>query len=298
MKITVAVVCGFLLVGTAQARTEYRLGGENGNPWLEALGSDDAGEYLIFATDGQIADSVPVGTTPFGVGQERMLDFVGTSVRPRFIEAHVNLAKTDPDSPGSEIPLPYTGGRIQAATSCVHAGGEVQLMKPMFDGDPSTALFAKVRAQHLGGGGGQAETHVHPVMDFTAAVPVNRIRFYPRLGQRDDIRVIEALTAPFYALDLFSPDSFIENILGGYEIRTGDDSINIFITGPCDRTPNGTHSVHPNWVGSADERLDVLKSTTENLEVVVDASFPTRSVRWLTFAPKAIVNWEIAELEV
>ena len=75
-------------------------------------------------------------------------------------------------------------------------------------------------------------------------------------------------------------------------------SINIFITGPCDRTPTGTHSVNENWVTSKDERLTVLKSTSENLEVVVDATFPTQSVRWLTFTPKAILNWEIAELEV
>ncbi len=285
-------LCILVLGGSAiSARTEYRLGGQDGNSWEAALSDGNAGVYLVFDDQGQEERRVQVGTTPFGAGIDTMIHFTATSIQPRFIEEGRNLVLTDPNAPEGGVPLPYTRGRVNPATSCVHQSGDIRNMKPMFDGDPSSTAFNFVSPTGAGWRGTS-------VVDFGAAIPINRIRFYPRLGQDDDLRLIQSFTEPVPPIAAFSPDSFAENALGGYEIRVGDNSANIFIKGPCDRAPKGTHSVNTNWVSAEDERLSILKNEQENLDVVVELNFPKRSVRWLTFQPFPKASWEVAEFEV
>jgi gliding motility-associated-like protein len=279
-----------LSVSAVSARTEYRLG-EDGNPWVAALSDGNAGVYLVVDAQGQVERRIQVGTTPFGAGTDTMIHFTATSIQPRFIEKEKNLTLTDPNAPKGGVPLPYTGGRVNPATSCIHQSGDIKNMKPMFDGDPSSTAFNFV--SRLGAGWRGTS-----VIDLGAALPINRIRFYPRLGQKDDLRLIQSFTEPVHPIEVFSPDSFAENTLGGYEIRVADNSANIFIKGPCDRLPSGNHSVNVNWVTPGDERLSILKNEQENLDVVVELNFPTRSVRWLTFQPFPEASWEVAEFEV
>ncbi len=294
-------LCILVLGGSAiSARTEYRLGGQDGNSWEAALSDGNATEYLVLDGMDEV-ERGPVGTTLFGEPKAHMIHFINStnSITPRFIEEHVNLTQADPES--SDIPLPYTGGSVKSATSCVHASGDIRQMRRMFDGDPGSAIFNKISftGNRTSGAGWKGVSAVN----FSAVVPINRIRFYPRLGQADDIRLIKDLIEKSpdtnrHALGDFSQDSFTENTLAGYEIRVADESANIFITGPCDRPPSGNHSVHPNWLGAEDKRLDVLRSTEENLDVVVDLTFPTKYVQFLTFQPKPEASWEVAEFEV
>ena len=132
------------------------------------------------------------------------------------------------------------------------------------------------------------------IVDFGAAVPVNRIRFYPRLSRRDDQLLIDEFSEPKPPLEAFGEDSFADNYLAWYEIRVGDNTPR-FRKSQCDAV--GQAQGVP-WVQGSDPQLTVLADTRENLDVVVDLRFPTQSVRWLNLRPFPLRNWEIAEYEV
>ncbi|MBI2503439.1 MAG: gliding motility-associated C-terminal domain-containing protein [Candidatus Latescibacteria bacterium] len=86
----------------------------------------------------------------------------------------------------------------------------------------------------------------------------------------------------------------MENFLAWYELRSGGNEL-AFSQGPCDVAGFGQGL---DWPEPSDSRLKVLKSTTENLSVVVDLRFPTQSIRYLNLRPFPLRTWEIAELEV
>ncbi|MBI2504095.1 MAG: gliding motility-associated C-terminal domain-containing protein [Candidatus Latescibacteria bacterium] len=288
-----------LAVSPASGRTEYRLGGTDGNPWQASLSLEKAGTYVVLDENGQEVRRVAVGTTPHGAGTDTLIDFSRTSIRPRFIDPGVNMALTDPESEDLEIPLLYTGGEVQTTDPCIHVGQQTPLAKKMFDGNAATAFFRPFaqdpeRPPGFGEGWGTLDLPKAVVVDFGAAVPVNRIRFYPRLGRKDNALLIQEFRDPRPPLEAFGEDSFAENFLAWYEIRSGDNSP-AFSAGPCDLV--GEAKGLP-WVEYSDSRLKVLKTTRENLDVVVDLRFPPRSIRWLTLRPFPLRTWEIAEFEV
>ena len=278
-----------LSMSPVAARTEYRLGGDDGNPWPDALSEGPAGEYVVLDGEGQVVRTAPVGTTPYGEGTESMVDYVGISIQPLFIEPGVNLVLSDFSAGATNIPLPYTEGYVSTAWYCWSLGADLMLMRPFFDGDPTTGTFLK---------GGERPTRAYPLVNFGAAIPINRIRFYPRLGQRDDLQLIEAMAEPRHPVEAFGQDSFSKSILTGYEIRTADSSVDIYTKSPCDKLPHGSHSRNYNWPTPTDPRFDLLKKTEENLDAVVELTFPTRYVQWLTFSPITNADWEAAEFEI
>ena len=81
---------------------------------------------------------------------------------------------------------------------------------------------------------------------------------------------------------------------GWFELRIGDNS-RLFAPGPCDFA---AESQGLDWISPSDPQLKVLKTTTENLDVVVDLRFPTQSIRYLNLRPFPLRTWEIAEFEV
>ena len=126
------------------------------------------------------------------------------------------------------------------------------------------------------------------VFDFGGAIPINRIRFYPRLSQREDRQLIESLREPASDIERFGEDSFLANFLAWYEIRTGDNSV-VFAPDPCSGTGRNSAYIYNDvvatskrrtvlgdlrWVRSGDPLLTVLESTHENLDPVVDLRFP------------------------
>ena len=297
---------GAALFRDATARTEFRLGGPEGNRWQAALSLDEVGEYVVFDEGGQEVRREPVSASPFEEPLDRLNDFSGNTLRPFFVEAGVNLVLTDPDvTVDTDIPLPYTGGNVFTTGGCIDGFGRSKA-KTMFDGDPSSAFFHPIRPSFLHGGGrlgSQAASLVTPIIDLHGGVPINRIRFYPRLGQKADLRLIEFFAEPAYPVDRFSFDSFAENFLAGYEIRLGDSAQPIF-DHPCD--DEGACRVCTrqgrvgglSWVVNNDPKLRRLKLTQENLDPVVDLEFQRQYVRWISFKPLPDASWEVAELEV
>jgi len=303
MKQVLLLCVGGILaaVSTASGLTEYRLGGADGNPWPATLSLEGAGDYVVLDENGQEVRRVPVTTTPHGAGTDTLIDFSGTAIQPRFIEPNVNMALTDLESDPKKIPLPYTGGEVQTNARCIQIGQDHITVKPVFDGDPTTAMFRPfTQDPNLPPGYGQGwsalgwELPRSLIVDFGAAVPINRIRFYPRLSRRDDRLLIEEFRDPKPPLEAFGEDGFADNFLAWYEIRVGDNTPR-FRKSQCDIV--GILQGLP-WVQASDPQLEVLTVTRENLDVVVDLHFPTRSTRWVNLRPFPLRNWEIAELEI
>ena len=239
----------FLLVLSivpAHSRGEFRVGGDDGNPWPSLLSEEGAGEYWFFDSAGQFVSTEPVGVTPHGVAADTLIDFADNAIGPRFIDPTVNLTLTDPNSSAIKIPLPYIGGEAQTTDGCGAVDNHTPVVKKQFDGDVTTAHFRRftpgqgifsggtIIAGVTGEGWKQAV-----VIDFRAAVPVNRIRFFPRLGQEDDLLLINELAEPHPPLEAFGVDSFASNFLAWYEIRVGDNNAR-FANSPCDKVSRVT----------------------------------------------------------
>ena len=290
--------------------TEYRLGGPDGNPWQAVLAGESA--YQAFAADGQVERQVSVGIAPFGAGADTLVDFSGTAIQPRLIDSSVNIARADVDASKTQIPLPYMPGSRVLTNSCGQAQGHASTIKLMLDANPATATF-RTFVQRVGGRPGDGFSWRGAVVfDFGGAIPINRIRFYPRLSQREDRQLIESLREPASDIERFGEDSFLANFLAWYEIRTGDNSV-VFAPDPCSGTGRNSAYIYNDvvatskrrtvlgdlrWVRSGDPLLTVLESTHENLDPVVDLRFPVRSTRWLTLRAFPLRDYEVAEFEI
>ena len=308
--------CGVLLgVAPVLGGTEYRLGGTDGNPWQAILTGESI--YQAFAADGQVERQVSVGVSPFGAGADTLIDFSSTSIQPRLIDPSVNIARADVDAGKTTIPLPYIpGSRVLSTDHCIFWGNFQPSIKLMLDGDPTTATF-RTFVQRVGSPPGVGYTWTNSVVfDFGAGVPINRIRFFPRLSRREDHQLIETMETPAPEVETFGEDSFLANFLAWYEIRTGGNSV-VFAPDPCSGSGSLTCSEcragasgsvatskrrtvlgDLRWVRNSDPLLTVLESTRENLDPIVDMRFPTRSVRWLTLRTFPLRDYEIAEFEI
>ncbi len=295
----------FLLVLSivpAHSRGEFRVGGDDGNPWPNLLSEEGVGEYWLFDAEGQLVGTEPVGVTPHGAAADTLIDFADDAIGPRFIDPTVNLTLTDPNSSSIKIPLPYIGGEAQTTDGCGAVDNHTPVVKKQFDGDVTTAHFRRFTpGQGIFSGGtiiagvtGEGWKN-SVVIDFRAAVPVNRIRFFPRLGQEDDLLLINELTEPRPSLETFGVDSFASNFLAWYEIRVGDNNAR-FAKEPCDKVSVNLHGLR--WVRNQDPQLTVLESNRENLDPVVELRFPTESIRWITAQAFPLRDWEVAEFEV
>ena len=285
------------------ARSEYVLGGTEGNAWNTPLATEGS-VYLVIGSEG--IRRVPVATTVHGAGGDTLIEFNSqqypTSILPRFFDPTVNITLADTESKEvAKIPFLYAGGFATTTDGCAVVGQHTPITKPMFDGDVTTAQFRRITLSTSVFSGGRVDAplgaSVWPgatVIDFGAAIPVNRIRFYPRLSRADDALLISEIAEPSPPEEAFGEDSFAANYVDSYEIRMGDNSVR-FAASSCDVV---AFSKGLSWVGIRDGQLDVFRFTEENLDVVVDHTFATRSVRWLTFKTFPLRNWEVAEFEV
>ena len=301
-RIIVSCFLIILSIVPAHSRGEFRVGGDDGNPWPNLLSEEGAGEYWLFDAEGQLVSTESVGITPHGVAADTLIDFADNAIGPRFIDPSVNLTLTDPNSSATKIPLPYIGGEAQTTDGCGAVDNHTPVVKKQFDGDVTTAHFRRFTpGQGIFSGGtiiagvtGEGWKN-SVVIDFRAAVPVNRIRFFPRLGQEDDLLLINELTEPRPPLETFGVDSFASNFLAWYEIRVGDNNAR-FAKSPCDKVSVNLHGLR--WVRNQDPQLTVLESNRENLDPVIELRFPTESIRWITAQAFPLRDWEVAEFEV
>jgi len=308
------LLCFFsILLSTSQVfgSTQYHLGGTDGTAWQAALTAESV--YQVLDTDGQLVRQVQVGLSPLGAGADTLIDFSDNAIRPRLIDPNVNIARADADAARTTITLPYIpGSRVLNNAVCWAWGNFQPSIKSMLDGDPTTAAF-RTFVQRVGSPPGVGFTwRSSIVFDFGAGVPINRVRFYPRLSRREDRPLIEAMAAPAFDIEAFGQDSFLDNFLAWYEILTGDNSI-VFANDSCNANDYGRGSVRSSIVATSNRRtvlgdlrfvrngdplLTVLESTHENLDPVVDLRFPTRSTRWLTLRAFPLRDYEIAEFEI
>jgi len=298
-----------MLLGTTQVfgATEYRLGAE-GNAWQATLTTESI--YQILDADGQPLRQVQVGLSPFATGADTLVDFSGTSIQSRWIDPSVNIAHADVEASATEIPLPYMPNSRVLTNQCFQAQQHVFTNKLMLDNNPATATYRQF-VQKVGSPPGVGFTwRGVTIFDFGGAIPINHIRFYPRLSRFDDRPLIESMQEPKPDVESFGEDSFLDNFLAWYEIRTGDNSV-AFAPGPCigggrGLRNNGTVATSNRrtvlgdltWVRSGDTRLSVLETTRENLDAIIDMRFPTRSTRWLTLRAFPLRDYEIAEFEI
>ena len=295
----------FLLVLSivpAHSRGEFHVGGDEGNPWPSLLSEEGAGEYWLFDPEGQLVGTESVGVTPHGAAADTLIDFADNAIGPRFIDPAVNLTLIDPNAADINTLLPYTGGQIQTTDGCSARDDQIRAVKKQFDGDFTTAHFRRFTPGQGIFSGGRIVAGVtgegwknSVVIDFSTAVPVNRIRFFPRLGREDDILLIEELTEPKPPLEAFGEDSFAANFLAWYELRKGDNNVR-FANSPCDRVSRVTKGLR--WVRNQDPALTVIESNRENLDAVVELRFPTESIRYITAQAFPLRDWEVAEFEV
>ncbi len=294
--------CAVLLaVSPVLGRTEYRLGGADGVPWQQTLSVGPAGAYVVLGEDGQQLGEVAVRTAAQESGTDTLIDFSGTSIRPRFFDPSVNLALADLNSEDTEVLLPSTGGEVSVTydgdgTStylCYFKGMNAPFNKRMLDGDPVTAQFRGfVQHPDRPPGSPLGPAFMEGIIfDFGADVPINRVRFYPRLSRVEDALLIRNFSAPKPDPESFGVDSFADNFLAWLDIRVGDNSLP-FQNGPCSRVPGRR------WMVQDDPLLKLLYSTRENLDVVTDLRFPTQSIRFLMLQMYPLRSWEIAEFEI
>ena len=305
--------CSLLLVNTRVfASTEYRLGGNDGNAWQTAL--TEASFYQVLDTDGQIVRQETVGLSSFGPGADTLIHFSAGSILPQDIDPTVNIAQADVNAGRTAIPLiNIPGSRVLNSTGCWAWGNFQPSIKLMLDGDPTTAAF-RTFVQKDGALPGVGYTwRSSVVFDFGADVPINRIRFYPRLSRNEDRTLIESMADPPREVEAFGSDSFLDNFLAWYEIRSGDSSI-LFTNDPCigdGRYSSGNQNSNVaatskrrtvlgdlRWVQHSDPNLEILETTRENLDPIVDLRFPTQSTRWLTLRAFPLRDYEIAEFEI
>ena len=294
-------LCAILLTALqVNARTEFHLGGAEGTPWKDVRSSGEAGTYLVYDADGQLLRSLPVITAPQEAGGDTLVTFAGTSIEPRFIDPFENMALTDLSAESNQVPLNFTGSEVSvsygggtSAYNCLFAGNNAPLNKLMLDADPASAQFRPfAQDPNKAPGLGLGRPFLDAIIfDFGANLPINRIRFYPRLSQEEDRLLIENFAEPKPPIESFGQDSFADNFAGWFDIRVGDAALP-FQNGACGRSPG------KRWITRNDPLLTELYSTRENLDVVTDLRFKIQSIRFLTFQAFPLRNWELAEFEV
>ena len=258
--------CVIIVLGlwsTAGARSEFRLGGADGNTWQGLLTETEA-VYVVVEPSGEVRSSMPVRISTEVVGIDTMIDYGNNGIRPVWIDPAENLS----------LSLEERKGHLNSSVSASYTREEAKQIQVMIDGDPETALLKRVELSPrlMGLNIGYVK---NLVVNLGAELPINRIRFYPRLG-------------------------FEDNYLQWYEIGVADDSAP-FVSVPGERRPGKRwyRDISKTLTATNDPGLDILERNTENLEVDVDLRFPTRDLHWIAIrSVNAERDWEIAEFEI
>ena len=269
------------------ARSEFVLAGDMGNSWQVAL-TENPGFYVVYGNDGLPIDTVAVALAPRGVGADTLMDYSSGGMQAFWIDPTWNLSRR----------LELGSGRITSSQSWGYLDAHLETIVLSYDGDPKTATFRTFVQDPdavPGIGDGWRE---NLIVDLGADLPVNRVRFFPRLGDDDEL-IIEQMAEPKPDRALFGAESFSANYLEWYEISVADNNR------PFSRNPQyffpGTRWFRSTarFGSSNDAWFTSLKKTTENLDVVVDYRFPLRHERYVAVRPiNPLRNWEISEIEV
>ena len=294
------LVLAFLifLCAKTNAFNVYHLGGADGHPWQTAL-SYEPGEYRVLNPDGTVDQRVSLAapsahpTWEDTLG-ERIDSVGGQWLRPFFLPDTLNLAQDgireryDNDF--------FVDGNLFTSGESYDVESQTRLMRPAVDGDPQTASFytASASSDPTIRRGIYIQNNV---VDLGVNYPVNRIRFFPRLGTNNPkIDAILASMAPpkLRKEDLLEED-FSANFMPWFELAAANSDQNL---GPF--TGGWLRPIIPGIPNAkSDSRFTVLFADRENLDVVMDFRFPTQQLRWIAYRVlDPIRNYEIAEFQV
>ncbi len=288
-----------LLSVDAHAFDVYRLGGERGGNRWEVPLSYEPGEYLILGPDGaQIGRRAIAATSTHETWRDTLTERVdslgGQWLRPFFVPHTLNLAQDgvrDRYDNGFII-----GGNLFTSGASYNMGSETLQIVPMVDGDPQTAKFYAASASS----DPQARRNFYiqnNIVDLGVNYPVNRVRFFPRLGTNNPQidQILEQMEPPKLRKEALLEEDFSANFLPWFELAAANNDKNLgpFSGGWVRRITYG--STDP----GSDPRLTVLRRETENLDVIMDFRFPTQHLRWITYRVLSpIRGYEIAEFQV
>ena len=280
----------------------YGIGGQDGNPWGAPI-SFQPGTSRTLDADGQ-----PTGTRTLSTIQtfpswgDTLTELVtdsrgGVWLQPFFIPDTLNLAR---DGVRDRISRGISNNIITSGT-CYNNASQVTKSRPMFDGDPTTAAFYTANASD------DPEVRrgfyiQNTIVDLGVNYPVNRIRFFPRIGS-ENVKfdeILEAMAEPKLDPGALLEEDFSGNFLPWFEVAGAHASHN-FAAACYWRTSTSPFFQRIQYINNPqpDPRWDVLLHETENQEIVVDLRFPTQMFQWITFRPlRPIRSWEVAEFEV
>jgi len=287
-----------LMTPALEAENVYRLGGEDGNPWTAAL-STEPGQYIVTTRDGTELERREVLTSTASTWIETLAVSIdsagGTWLRPFFVPDTMNLA-----ADGNRDRVPRGILNNIAVSGCNSISSYVVAIRSMFDGDPQSTSFFTASASD----DPQIRQNFYlqySIIDLGTDYPVNRVRFFPRLGQDNPNieQILADMAPPKLTLDDIGVQDFSDNWLPWYELAVGGSVLNFAthcrLTTPTSPWFQNVSRSSPR----SDPRLTHIRTDRENLEVVVDLRFANQPLQWIGFRPlDPIQNWEIAEFQV
>ena len=298
------VVLLLLLLGSFQAYgfNVYSLGGTDGNPWPAAL-SFQPGEYIVVDAQGTVIDRGRVRSpSTYATWRETLTVAVdsldGQWLRPFFVPDTLNLAR---DGVRERIQR-GRGENLTTSDLCYWIPSQLLPIRKMVDGDPTTAAFFPVYL-HEESPERSRNFVQNAIVDLGADYPVNRIRFFPRLG-REHPRVehwLEAMEPPRLRYEDLDEEDFSANFLPRFEVSgmPGWHAI------PADCSTASRLGVWfqriPLTIEDApnDPRFTRLRRETDSRAVIADIRFPTQPFQWLALRPLTMDRpWEIAEFQI
>ena len=235
--------------------------------------------------------SSDLGGHPLG---ERIDSVGGQWLRPFFVPDTLNLAQDgireryDNDF--------FVDGNLFTSGESYDVESQTRLMRPAVDGNPQTASFytASASSDPTIRRGIYIQNNV---VDLGVNYPVNRIRFFPRLGTNNPKidAILAAMAPPKLRKEDLLEEDFSANFMPWFELAVANSDQNL---GPF--TGGWLRPIIPGVPNAkSDSRFTVLFADRENLDVVMDFRFPTQQLRWIAYRVlDPIRNYEIAEFQV
>jgi len=292
-----------LLVGSkVDAFNVYRIGGDTGTSWSQPL-SFEPGEYEDVGPDGVVNRRIALATQrSFATWRDTLSALIdstgGQWLRPLFLPDTLNLAQ---DGVRDRLRRGTTSNIITSG-DCYNVTPQVIRIRPMFDGDPNTAAF--FQAFNTEDADSRVGFYVqNSIIDLGIDYPINRVRFFPRLGTSNPKigEVLDNVAAPKLAKENLQEEDFSENFLPWFEVAAAN-SIHNFAPNcylSTAESPWFSHVNRGSFDPPTDARFTRLRKDTENQDVVVDIRFPLQQFQWIGIRPVGpIKNWEIAEFQV
>lgn len=293
-----AFISLILLEVPAHSFNVYRLGGTDGNPWNAGM-SYEPGEYLIIGPDGTMTGrGVITSPSIYPTWLDTMVEVVdsldGQWLRPFFVADTLNLAQ---DGVRERIKRGFTSNLL-TSDECVNNAAQVDKIRPMFDGDPHTAAFFVASATE--------DRDIrrgfyvqNSIVDLGTDYPINRVRFFPRLGTSNPEidEILEGMAVPRLRKEDLQEEDFSENFLPWFEVAGANSLLNFAAI--CNLSPYFFIINKNIETPQNDPRLTIFYRDTENQKAVVDIHFPVQELQWIAIRPlHPIRNWEIAEFQV